>query len=113
MKVKKYDYLINDNGDIWMVEKVHRDGAMTIGHSDGSEITYSAGEMEAWFRKLPPDVGEAEFDRSGWVDPAPYWGKVEEQTKRFHALQRKGTGTRKATRNKRASAPTSIRGLRR
>ena len=80
MKIKKYDYLINDNGDIWMVERVHRDGAMTIGHSDGSEITYSAGEMEAWFRKIPSDEGEKWFDGSGWVDPAPYWGKVEEQT---------------------------------
>lgn len=112
MKVKKYDYLINDNGDIWMVEKVHRDGAMTIGHSDGSEITYSAGEMEAWFRKLPSDVGEKWFEGSGWADPAPYWGKVEEQTKQFNALKRKGAGTKRKTAKKRTSSPTSLRGIR-
>lgn len=116
MRIKKYDYIVNDNGDIWMVEKVHRDGAMTIGHSDGSEITYSAGEIESWFRKLPADVGEKEFDRSGYVDPAPYWGKVEEQTAQFHALQRKGAGTRKTAKRKsggsRSSSPTGIRGIR-
>lgn len=112
MKVKKYDYLINDNGDIWMVEKVHRDGAMTIGHSDGGEITYSAGEMEAWFRKIPSDEGEKWFDGSGWVDPAPYWGKVEEQTKRFNVLKRKGAGTKRKTGKRSSSTPTSIRGIR-
>ena len=103
MKIKKYDYLINDNGDIWTVQKVHRDGAMTIGHSDGSEITYSAGEMEAWFRKIPSDEGEKWFEGSGWVDPAPYW-------------QPKPTANKPSTKHKSgkrsSSTPTSIRGMR-
>jgi len=102
MNIKKYDYLVNDNGDIWMVEKVYRDGAMTIGHSDGSEITYSAGEIESWFRKLPDDVGEANFGRSGYVDPTPYW--------RPKPKPKKSSTKRKST--KKSSTPTSVRGIR-
>lgn len=107
MAIKKYDYIINDNGDIWMVSSVHRDGAMTITHSDGSDITYTAGQIESWFRKLPEDVGESNFDRSGWVDPAPYWSGEEEPK----PVRQPKARTKKAKKNK-SGVQTSLGGMR-
>jgi hypothetical protein len=115
VKVKKYDYLINENGDVWFVDSAHKDGSVTIVYLEGGtgedELTYSAGEIEAWFRKLPAG---RDYSDVSYLDPAPYWGKVEEQTKQFHALRRKGAGTkRKTAKSRQVSSSTSLRGLRR
>lgn len=73
MRIKKYDYLINENGDIWMVQSVHKNGDVTIvfngsGGGEDDELIYDAGQIGAWFRKLPND----DYD-TDWLDPKPYW----------------------------------------
>lgn len=74
MSFKKGDYVINDNGDVWIVEKVHRDGDVTITYNGASgteddTLRYGAGQMESWFRKLP----KGNYDDVDYLDPKPYW----------------------------------------
>jgi hypothetical protein len=78
LRIKKYDYLINDNGDIWMVESVHKNGSATVifpgGGTGDDELTYSAGEVESFFRKLP----KGDYSDREWLDPKPYWSASQE-----------------------------------
>ncbi len=76
MKVKSGDYVINDNGDVWFVETAHKDGLATITFLEGGTgddtLTYSAGEMDSFFRKLPP----GDYSDVSYLDPKPYWSPV-------------------------------------
>ena len=103
MKLKKYDYIINDNGDVWFVEEVHRDGSATIVFPEGGTgddtLTYSASEIESFFRRLPAD---RDYSDVSYLDPKPYWNPMKVKS------------VRKAKSKSRSKndTPTSLRGMR-
>ena len=73
-RVRKGMSLVNENGDVWRVDKVHRDGFVTILYGGGGgddTVTYTDGEIASWFRPLP----KGEDDSADYVDPKRIWGK--------------------------------------
>ncbi len=102
MNIKKYDYLVNENGDVWMVDSVHRNGLVTItftGDSGGEDdtIVYSAGQIDSWFRRLP---GKDYSSANGYVDPSPYWRPVKKTVAKV----------RKAKKSRKSGSTASILG---
>ncbi len=108
LNIKQGDYLVNDNGDVWMVSKVRRNGDIVLFNSAGTEddeIIYSSSQVEAWFRKVTEE--DTHYGDKEWLDPKQFWDKAKPVVFR----------TRKATKPKSKSRsggsnPTALRGIR-
>ena len=107
LNIKQSDYLINDNGDVWQVGTVRRNGDIVLLDVSGAgdDIVYSSSQIESWFRKVAEE--DTNFGLRPWLDPKKFWEEAKPVV--FHS--RKATKSRSKSRS-RGSNLTSLRGIR-